>query len=157
MCEAGEIDSLVAEVPSHGGRREIYLLPGDSLTEGTAATMEWNAIEELPVPLLKIATVRGSPFSTHTGTAVSGVTRMELTRLPTSALISVLFPAPLGPSKATTSPRPTVRFTPCSTSIDPYEARTLRSSRIGVLTTGLRGKPVKHGGHVECSQGCHER
>ena len=55
MYEAGEIDSLVAEVPSHGGRREIYLLPGDSLTEGTAATMEWNAIEELPVPLLKIA------------------------------------------------------------------------------------------------------
>ena len=55
MCEAGEIDSLVAEVPSHGGRREIYLLPGDSLTEGTAAAMEWNAIEELPVPLLKIA------------------------------------------------------------------------------------------------------
>jgi two-component system cell cycle sensor histidine kinase/response regulator CckA len=55
MCEAGEIDSLVAEVPSHGGRREIYLLRGDSLTAGTAAAMEWNAIEELPVPLLKIA------------------------------------------------------------------------------------------------------
>ena len=77
--------------------------------------------------------------------------------IPLATLISVLFPAPLGPSKATTSPRPTVRFTPCSTSIDPYEARTFRSSRIGVLTTGLRGRPVKLGDHVECIQGCHER
>lgn len=55
LCEAGEVESLVAEVPSHGGRREIYLLPGDSLIEGTAAATNWDAIEELPVPLLKIA------------------------------------------------------------------------------------------------------
>ena len=55
QCESGEIESLVAEVPGHGGRREIYLLPGDNLAEGTIAPTEWNAIEELPVPLLKIA------------------------------------------------------------------------------------------------------
>ena len=55
----GEIESLVAEIPSHGGRREIYLLPGDG---GGAAPVDmgesaptWDAIDELPVPLLKIA------------------------------------------------------------------------------------------------------
>ncbi len=56
LCESGQIDSLVAEVPSHGGRREIYLLPGDSLSDGPAVTADWDAIEELPVPLLKVAT-----------------------------------------------------------------------------------------------------
>lgn len=55
LCEAGEIESLVAEVPSHGGRREVYLLPGDSLTESMSTGADWDAIEELPVPLLKIA------------------------------------------------------------------------------------------------------
>ncbi|MFB1025898.1 MAG: PAS domain-containing protein, partial [Octadecabacter sp.] len=55
LCEAGEVDSLVAEVPSHGGRREIYLLPGDSLSEEAVSGAEWDAIEELPVPLLKVA------------------------------------------------------------------------------------------------------
>ncbi|WP_296417600.1 ATP-binding protein [Pseudooctadecabacter sp.] len=55
LTETGPIDSLVAEVPSHGGRREIYLLPGDSMTEGTISSTDWDTIEELPVPLLKIA------------------------------------------------------------------------------------------------------
>jgi two-component system cell cycle sensor histidine kinase/response regulator CckA len=55
LCEAGEVDSLVAEVPSHGGRREIYLLPGDNLSEEVGSAADWDAIEELPVPLLKIA------------------------------------------------------------------------------------------------------
>jgi two-component system cell cycle sensor histidine kinase/response regulator CckA len=55
LCEAGEIDSMVAEVPSHGGRREVYLLPGDSLSEESVSGVEWDAIEELPVPLLKVA------------------------------------------------------------------------------------------------------
>ena len=55
LCENGETDSLVAEVPSHGGRREIYLLPGDSMSEGRVMATDWDAIEELPVPLLKIA------------------------------------------------------------------------------------------------------
>ena len=55
LTENGPIDSLVAEVPSHGGRREIYLLPGDSMNDGTISTTDWDTIEELPVPLLKIA------------------------------------------------------------------------------------------------------
>ena len=55
LCEAGEIDSLVAKVPSHGGRRDVYLLPGDSLSEESVSGAEWDAIEELPVPLLKVA------------------------------------------------------------------------------------------------------
>ncbi|AGI67941.1 sensor transduction histidine kianse [Octadecabacter antarcticus 307] len=55
LCEAGEIDSLVAEVPSHGGRREIYLLPGDSLSDEAMSGADWDAIEELPVPLLKVS------------------------------------------------------------------------------------------------------
>jgi len=52
--ESGTIDSLVAEVPSHGGRREIYLLPGESLSDGEIASADWDSIEELPVPLLKV-------------------------------------------------------------------------------------------------------
>ncbi len=59
MSEGGEIESLVAEVPSHGGRREIYLLPGEGLSEvasgAGAGAVEWDAIEELPVPLLKVS------------------------------------------------------------------------------------------------------
>ncbi len=54
MCDDGTIDSLVAEVPSHGGRREIYLLPGESMSEGRTSPASWDAIEELPVPLLKV-------------------------------------------------------------------------------------------------------
>lgn len=55
LCEGRTIESLVAEVPSHGGRREIYLLPGDSLTEERSGGTDWDAIEELPVPLLRLA------------------------------------------------------------------------------------------------------
>ena len=55
LCESGEIESLVAEVPSHGGRREIYLLPGDDLPDAAGTATDWDAIEELPVPLLKIS------------------------------------------------------------------------------------------------------
>ncbi|MBT8411144.1 MAG: response regulator [Octadecabacter sp.] len=55
LCEGRTVDSLVAEVPSHGGRREIYLLPGDSLTDERAPAADWDAIEELPVPLLRLA------------------------------------------------------------------------------------------------------
>ncbi|WP_281982657.1 ATP-binding protein [Thalassorhabdomicrobium marinisediminis] len=54
--ESGVIDSLVAEVPSHGGRREIYLLPCEALAQaGPLTSGQWDAIEELPVPLLKVA------------------------------------------------------------------------------------------------------
>ncbi|WP_245831677.1 ATP-binding protein [Salibaculum halophilum] len=55
----GEIESLVAEIPSHGGRREIYLLPGEGVgaapVEMDGSARAWDAIDELPVPLLRIA------------------------------------------------------------------------------------------------------
>lgn len=54
LTDTGDIDSLVAEVPSHGGRSEIYLLPGESMQGETVSSADWDAIEELPVPLLKI-------------------------------------------------------------------------------------------------------
>ena len=65
LTESGEIDSLVAEVPSHGGRREIYLLPGDDLADGPEVGADWDAIEELPVPLLKISTTGEVLSSNH--------------------------------------------------------------------------------------------
>ncbi len=59
MAAQGEIESLVAEIPSHGGRREVYLLPGEGSGEAPVdmgdAPQTWDAIDELPVPLLKIA------------------------------------------------------------------------------------------------------
>lgn len=52
----GPIESLVAEVTGSGGRREIYLLPGEGTpTLGRTIGTDWDAIEELPVPLLKVA------------------------------------------------------------------------------------------------------
>ncbi|WP_093994813.1 hybrid sensor histidine kinase/response regulator [Octadecabacter ascidiaceicola] len=65
LSESGEIDSLVAEVPSHGGRREIYLLPGDDLPQGPDVGADWDAIEELPVPLLKISATGDVLASNH--------------------------------------------------------------------------------------------
>lgn len=54
FAEQGEVDSLVAEVPGPGGRREIYLLPSESLLDVTQTNSDWDAIEELPTPLLKL-------------------------------------------------------------------------------------------------------
>ena len=55
----GPVESLVAEVSGSGGRREIYLLPsgdrGDSALSAPIMPNAWDAIEELPVPLLKVA------------------------------------------------------------------------------------------------------
>ena len=64
----GRVDCLVAEVSCSGGRRELYLLPADSLgsdtagdgigtavPDGAAATgATWREVEDLPVPLLKL-------------------------------------------------------------------------------------------------------
>src|SRR5882724_2084450 len=53
---------------------------------------------------------------------------------PTSARSSVLFPQPLGPRSATTSPEQTDRLTLSSTSLPlsaPNETETLRASQIG--------------------------
>lgn len=54
-CETGSIKSLIAEVPSHGARREVYLLPIGNAAAGPVSTTEWSAIEDLPVPLLKVS------------------------------------------------------------------------------------------------------
>ena len=52
---AGTVDCLVAEVSGTGGRREIYLLPSEAAGPAVLAPMGWDAIEDLPVPLLKVA------------------------------------------------------------------------------------------------------
>ena len=65
ITESGDIDSLVAEVPGHGGRSEIYLLPGESMQENAFHPTDWDAIEELPVPLLKISTSGEIVASNH--------------------------------------------------------------------------------------------
>ncbi len=50
----GPLDSLVAEVAGSGGRREIYLLPGEP-GAARASLVGWHEVEDLPVPLLKIS------------------------------------------------------------------------------------------------------
>ncbi|MBI1418260.1 MAG: response regulator [Limimaricola sp.] len=50
----GPVRSLVAVVAGAGGRKEIYLLPSASAS-ATPLSADWDAIEDLPVPLLKIA------------------------------------------------------------------------------------------------------
>src|SRR5579875_474104 len=51
---------------------------------------------------------------------------------PASALTSVLFPAPFGPTRATISPLPTDRLTPSKAVADPQ-----RTTRSAVLSTAL--------------------
>ena len=51
----GTVDCLVAEVSGTGGRREIYLLPSEAAGPTGLAPVGWDAIEDLPVPLLKVA------------------------------------------------------------------------------------------------------
>nr|WP_246003725.1 ATP-binding protein [Histidinibacterium lentulum] len=48
----GPVETLVAEVTGAGGRREIYLLP---VAAARVQAPGWQAIEDLPVPLLKVA------------------------------------------------------------------------------------------------------
>ena len=52
----GLFDCLVAQVPSSGGRAEVYLLPTkEHVADQPARLVGWDAIEELPVPLLKLS------------------------------------------------------------------------------------------------------
>jgi two-component system cell cycle sensor histidine kinase/response regulator CckA len=51
----GLTDCLVAEVPGNAGRREIYLLPAEAAGDGPARSPAWDAVEDLPVPILKVA------------------------------------------------------------------------------------------------------
>lgn len=55
LAADGLLSCLVAEVPGSAGRREIYLLPGDSAVAQTVPAPGWDRIEEMPVPLLKVA------------------------------------------------------------------------------------------------------
>ncbi|MBL4812801.1 MAG: response regulator [Rhodobacteraceae bacterium] len=50
----GTVSCLVAEVTGSGGRKEIYLLPADA-AEPRLRGSGWDAIEDLPVPLLKVS------------------------------------------------------------------------------------------------------
>ena len=51
----GPIQCLVAAIPGFGGRQEIYLLPGNEGVSNLPLSASWDSIEELPVPLLKVA------------------------------------------------------------------------------------------------------
>ncbi len=51
----GPADCLLAIVSRTGGRQEIYLLPADAAAAARARPADWDAIEDLPVPLLKVA------------------------------------------------------------------------------------------------------
>ncbi len=50
----GIVPCLVTEVDASAGRRELILLPGADIEQDTSSS-GWSFIEELPVPLLKIA------------------------------------------------------------------------------------------------------
>lgn len=54
----GPVDCIVAEVSGGPGRREIYALPapaGATASRPQEQTTSWNAIEDLPVPLMKLS------------------------------------------------------------------------------------------------------
>ena len=52
----GPVNALVAQVAGSAGRSEIYLLPPEAAGRaGRAPAGPWDAFEELPVPLLKVA------------------------------------------------------------------------------------------------------
>jgi two-component system cell cycle sensor histidine kinase/response regulator CckA len=51
----GPIDCIVAKVPGSAGRSEIYLLPAETGGTPYRPSSEWDTIEILPVPLLKVA------------------------------------------------------------------------------------------------------
>ncbi len=51
MTEEGKVVVTPCEVPAGAGRRALYLLPSDA----PAQSEGWQAIEELPVPLLRVS------------------------------------------------------------------------------------------------------
>ena len=51
----GPVDCLVAAISASGGRQEIYLLPAEAAEREVGGPVGWDAIEDLPVPLLKVA------------------------------------------------------------------------------------------------------
>ena len=53
-AESGHVDCLLAQIVGAGGRREVYLLPADATDNALSARATWDAIEDLPVPLMKL-------------------------------------------------------------------------------------------------------
>lgn len=56
----GTVDCIVAEIAGSSGRREIYALPAPpgvkpNRSDDEPATTSWSAVEELPVPLMKVS------------------------------------------------------------------------------------------------------
>jgi two-component system, cell cycle sensor histidine kinase and response regulator CckA len=51
----GPVGYTVAKVQGSAGRTEIYLLPAESAGQARVGATGWEAIEDLPVPLLKVA------------------------------------------------------------------------------------------------------
>ena len=72
----GPVECLVAEVAASGGRREIYLVPAQADLVA-ARSPGWDMVEDLPVPLLKIA---------HSGEVLASNREAR-----------VLMPMPIGP------------------------------------------------------------
>src|SRR5688500_2534849 len=67
-------------------------------------------------------------------------------RKPSRISIVVVLPAPLGPSRANTSPRLAVKVTPASTSLVPYLMRRSRTSSAsaGVSLLGSIAAPIPY-------------
>src|SRR3569832_2034216 len=71
---------------------------------------------------------------------------LRVGRMPTIERISVDLPTPLRPSRATVSPSPTVRDSPCKTWLSPYQACRFSTSRAGGLCIGASDIGFAHGG-----------
>ncbi|EPX86233.1 Signal transduction histidine kinase [Rubellimicrobium thermophilum DSM 16684] len=56
---------LVVKLLNTGGRKEIYLLPADAVENSPASAAGWEAVEELPVPLLKLSSTGEILSATH--------------------------------------------------------------------------------------------
>ena len=82
----GTVDCIVAEVSGGPGRREIYALPAPAGATGTRADDEtisnWSAIEDLPVPLMKISASGDILDSNREARLLLGVTSTDNRRIP---------------------------------------------------------------------------
>ena len=53
--KTGSCDVLVAEVPAAAGRRALYFLPAPDVARSASPEQGWEAFQDLPVPLIKLA------------------------------------------------------------------------------------------------------
>lgn len=77
----GIVDVTLAMVESKAGRNEIYIIPSGSKEDGQnglrAIATEWDAIEDLPVPLLKISADGEVVASNREARGLLGVTSTQ--------------------------------------------------------------------------------